>query len=136
MPRPIRFLATWFAGLLLSTFLLPLVATLQAGRPAVWRALLGWLGSGPFWSAVWLLALLAAAALLLGLIAGRAGLPGALAGLLGGAVSAIGYLLFYSSSSALPRSELLAHLGSGALLFAGALALAGALMGWFWQRAR
>jgi Kef-type K+ transport system membrane component KefB len=91
-------------------------------------------GSGPFWSAVWLFGLLVVLALLFGRLAARTGLPGLLSGLLGGAVSGLCYLLFYVATANLIWADLIAHLGTGALLFLGALAFAGAFMGWFWDR--
>lgn len=135
MPRPIRFLAAWFAGSLLVALMLPAAAgSLQSGR-AVWTSLFNWLGSAAFWSVLRLLAYLVGGTLLLTRIGARAGLPAALAGLVSGALCALCYLVFYVSGSALTRAELVPHLGAGALLFVGALAIAGAFMAWFWKRA-
>lgn len=133
MPRPIRFVAAWFAGLLVQLILLPSLIGYK-GPPQTWTALLNWVGSAAFWSAVWLFGLLVVLALLFGRLAARIGLPGLLAGLLGGAVTGLCYLLFYVASLNLDRAEMLAHLGSGALLFLGALAIVGGFMGWFWDR--
>lgn len=135
MPRPIRFLAAWFAGSLLVVLLLPLLASYQRGGAAVWTELFNWIGSGAFWSAIWLLAGLVAVTLLLTRFAARTGLPPVLAGLVSGALCAISYLLFYIKGSNLSRADLVPHLGAGALLFAGGIALAGAFMAWFWRRA-
>lgn len=135
MPRPIRFVAAWFAGSLLVVLLLPAAAGYSQGGRTVWTGLFNWLGSAAFWSVVWLLALLVGATLLLTRIAARAGLPAAFAGLISGALCALCYLVFYISGSDLARAELVPHLGLGALLFVGALAVSGSVMAWFWQRA-
>lgn len=135
MPRPIRFLAAWFAGSLLVALLLPAAASFQTGDRSVWSGLFNWLGSAAFWGLLWLLAALVGGTLLLTRVAARAGLPAALAGLVSGAICGLCYLVFYISGSDLPRTELIPHLGTGALLFVGALAMAGAFMAWFWRRA-
>jgi hypothetical protein len=135
MPRPIRFVAAWFAGLLLVALLLPTTASLERGGRPVWTALFNWIGSPAFWSVVWLLSGLVGGTLLLTRLAVRAGLPGLLSGLIGGGLSGLCYLVFYVSGSELARAQVLPHLGAGALLFVGALGLAGAVMAWFWQRA-
>lgn len=135
MPRPIRFLAAWFAGSLLVLLLLPVAAGTLRGGTAAWAGLFNWIGSAAFWSAIWLLGGLVGGALLLTRIAARAGLPALLAGLISGAFAALCYLLFYIAGSDLTPADLVVHLGAGALLFVGAIALAGAFMAWFWHRA-
>lgn len=135
MPRPIRFLAAWFAGSLLALLLLPIVASLQTGGTAIWAGLFNWIGSAAFWGVLWLLCGLVGGTLLLTRIAARTGLPAVLAGLTCGALCGLCYLVFYSRGSNLRPNELGPHLGAGALLFVGALAVAGAFMAWFWRRA-
>lgn len=133
MPRPIRFVSVWFAGLLLELLLLPVLIGF-GGPTRTWEALQGWVGSARFWSTVWLFGLLVGLSLCFGRLAARTRLPGVLTGSLGGGVVGLCYLLFYTASLNLPRTAILAHLGDGALLFLGALALVGGFMGWFWDR--
>jgi hypothetical protein len=137
VPRPIRFLAVWFAGNLIALISLPLLAGWQSPSIQAWTGLTDWLWSTPFWSVAWLLVVLTCAALLFARLGARAGLSGPVSGLVGGMVTGMGYLLFYAAGSGLSNEGLMALLQffwPGAALFIGTLGLSGAFMSWFWNR--